>query len=451
MNHYDITSFGAVGDGKTKCTAAIQAAIDACAAAGGGTVVVPAGTYLTGTLYLRSHVELRLEHASTLFGSPDLADYNPPDAYPQNFDCAKSEGWNSCHLVIAAGVEDVAITGSGTINGNGCAFFAGHDDPPTPPKYSGELSWRRGYLNAIDRENAVRPGQTVVFVECRDVTVTGISLVDATCWTLFLHGCERVRLRGLSIRSDDRHANTDGIDIDCCRHVVVSDCVINTGDDAITLRGDCRHLGDETRVCEDIAVTNCVSHTSACGIRIGVGSGTIRDAVFSNLVMCDSGHGIQIQCSYGGAAHKGVDISNLRFENIICRRTAVPLRIHAGTEHATAHLKDVTLAHCSFEGFLGAQISGNGHMRPQGIRLIDVDFTGIAPDVKLVNTKIPAAFITVDRADDVAFEGVRVRFAPDVAPRHALAIGDIGGAAPRVDGTDAVWLGDSSGSSAWVS
>ena len=430
MSTYNVVSFGAVGDGKVKCTAAIQSAIDACAAAGGGTVVVPAGTYLTGTLYLRSHIELRLEHAAVLLGSPDLADYNLPDAYPQNFNCAASEGWNSCHLIIAASVEDVAIAGSGTINGNGRAFFEGGGDDKTVKSH--EVAWRRGYLNAADRANAVRPGQTVVFVECRDVSITGVSLVDATCWTLFLHGCERVRLRGLSIRSDDRHANTDGIDIDCCRHVVVSDCLIDTGDDAITLRGDCHHLGDPTRVCEDIAVTNCVSHTSACGIRIGVGTGTIRDAVFSNLVMCDAGYGIQIQCSYGSSKAKGVDISNLRFENIICRRTAIPLLIHSGTEYASERLADITLAHCSFEGFLGATIGGNEFMRPRGIRLVDVDFTGIAPDVELVKAKIPEAFVTIDHADDIAFEGVRVRYAPGVPERPALSLGDVGGVAPKI-------------------
>ena len=429
MSHYDITSFGAVGDGTTKCTAAIQAAIDACAAAGGGTTIVPAGTFLTGTIYLRSHVELRLEHAATLLGSPDMADYNPPDAYPQNFDCAKSEGWNSCHLIIAAGVEDVAISGKGTIDGNGRAFFAKSDTSTAVH----EIGWRRGFINAADLEHAARPGQTVVFVECRDVSVTDISLIDATCWTLFLYGCDCARIRGLSIRSDDRHANTDGIDIDCCRHVTVSDCVIDTGDDAITLRGDCHHLGDPSRVCEDIAVTNCVSHTSACGIRIGVGTGMIRDAVFSNLVMCDAGYGIQIQCSYGRATSKGVDISSLRFENIVCRRTAIPLRIHAGTEYATAKLEDIVISHSSFEGFLGVDIWGNDFMRPRGIRLHDVDFTVCKPDVPLVNTKIPESVISVNRADNVAFEGVRVRFAPDVDPRPALSLGDVGGTAPSVE------------------
>ena len=427
MSTYNVVSFGAVGDGRTKCTAAIQAAIDACAAAGGGTVVAPAGAYLTGTIYLRSHVELRLEHAATLLGSPDLADYNPPDAYPQNFNCAVSEGWNACHLIIAVGVEDVALSGTGTVDGNGRAFFA----PPEKVSPPCEIAWRHGYLNTLDRANAARPGQTIVFVESRDISVTDVSLIDTTCWALFFHGCERVRVRGLSIRSDDRHVNTDGIDIDCCRHVVVSDCVIDTGDDAITLRGDCRHLGDPARVCEDIAVTNCVAHTSACGINVGVGSGTIRDAVFSNLVLCDAGFGIQLRSSYSTKT-RGSDISNLRFENIICRRTAYPLLIQTGSENATARLENVTFSHCSLEGFLDAEIRGNAHTRPRGIRLIDIDFTCIAPDVELTRVKIPEAFVTVDRADDIAFDGVRVRYAPGVPERPALSLGDVGGVRPEI-------------------
>ena len=441
MANTDILSFGAAGDGATLCTKPIQAAIDACAASGGGTVTVPPGVFLTGTLYLRSHVNLRLEHAATLRGSPDLADDNPPDAYPQNFDCAVSEGWNARHLVIAAGVEDVALSGTGTIDGNGRAFFARPETMPPP----GEISWRRGFLNAADRKNAVRPGQTVVFVECRDVSIADVSLVDATCWTLFLHGCDRVRVRGLSIRSDDRHANTDGIDIDCCRHVTVSDCVIDTGDDAITLRGDCHHLGDPSRVCEDIAVANCVSHTACCGVRIGVGTGAIRDAVFSNLVMCDAGYGIQIQCGYGRSTTKGADISGLRFENIVCRRTAVPLRICAGTGHAKARLEDIVVAHCSLEGFFGVEIAGNALMRPRGIRLHDVDFAVCRPDVPLRLEKMPESFIRVDKADDIAFDGVRIGFAPDAGRRPALALGDVGGIPPSIEDGEAVALGDSPG------
>ena len=428
MANADILSYGAVGDGATLCTKPIQDAIDACAASGGGTVTVPPGVFLTGTLYLRSHVNVHLEHAATLLGSPNLADYNPPDAYPQNFNCAVSEGWNACHLIIAVNVEDVALSGTGTIDGNGRAFFAKPEAVSAPC----EIAWRHGYINTADRKNAARPGQTVVFVESHDISVTDISLIDTTCWALFFHGCDTIRVRGLSIRSDDRHVNTDGIDIDCCRHVVVSDCVIDTGDDAITLRGDCNHLGDPSRVCEDIAVTNCVAHTEACGIHIGVGTGTIRNAVFSNLVLCDSGFGVQIRCGYGRSTTKGADVSGLRFENIICRRTAYPLRIFGGTDHATARLEDIVIAHSTFEGFLGVEIKGNDFMRPRGIRLHEVDFTACQPDVPLVQTKLPEAFVSVNRADDVVFEGVRVRFAPDVSPRPALAVGDVGGTPPAL-------------------
>lgn len=440
MANVNILSFGAIGDGATTCTKSIQAAIDECAASGGGTVAVPPGTYRTGTLYLRSHVNLHLEHAATIVGSPDLADYNPPDAYPQNFGCEVSEGWNSCHLLIAVGLEDVSISGSGTIDGNGRAFFS----PPEKAWTGYEIAWRNGCINTADRANAARPGQVIVFVECHDVSVTGISIVDMTCWALFFHGCVRVRVRGLSIRCDDRHVNTDGVDIDCCRHVVVSDCVIDTGDDAITLRGDCRHLGDPSRVCEDIAVTNCVAHTQACGVHIGVGTGTIRDAVISNLVICDSAFGIQIQCSYGSATTKGVDISCIRFENVICRRTAIPLRLYSGTSHATAHLKDITFAHCTFEGFLGAEIVGNDFMRPSNIRLYDVDFVACPPDVPLVNTKLPESFLRIHGADHIAFDGVRARFAPEAAVRPVLALGDVGGALPVIEGHAAVPLGEGS-------
>ena len=109
----NILDFGAMGDGVTPCTGKIQAAIDACAASGGGRVTVPAGTYLTGTLWLRSHVELHLGHGSVLKGSTELDDYNALDAYEQNFSCQNPEEWVGKHLVLAVECEDVALTGSG--------------------------------------------------------------------------------------------------------------------------------------------------------------------------------------------------------------------------------------------------------------------------------------------------------------------------------------------------
>ncbi len=237
-----------------RSTKAIQAALDACGAAGGGTVVVPAGTFVTGTIWLRSHVELHLQHGAVLLASPDLDDYNKEDAYPQNWGCGEEE-WNASHLILAIEAEDVAITGSGTIDGNGKVFF-------TAPKPYDPFIWRDGLALARDQER-LRPGQTIVFCESHNIRLRDFAIRDATCWCIFLHGCEDVSINGLKINNTSYAANTDGIDIDCSRNVTVSDCIIDTGDDAITLRGSPGKLKDKTRVCENIVVSNCVVASSS--------------------------------------------------------------------------------------------------------------------------------------------------------------------------------------------
>ena len=108
-----ITEFGAVGDGVTLNTQAIQSAVDSCAASGGGTVVVPPGVFLTGTVFLKSRITLQLEAGAVLKGSPRITDYCADDAYPQNWPCAK-EGWRGAHLLVAVNCEDVTVTGPGT-------------------------------------------------------------------------------------------------------------------------------------------------------------------------------------------------------------------------------------------------------------------------------------------------------------------------------------------------
>ena len=133
---YDVRSFGAVGDGSTKDTEAIQQALDACAKTG-GRVVVPPGNYLTGSIFLGDNTELHLQDGATLVGSPDLADYNAEDAYEQNFS-SSSEGWSGKHLILAIERRNVSITGRGAIDGNGRAFLEAK-----PSRY-GSICWRDG-------------------------------------------------------------------------------------------------------------------------------------------------------------------------------------------------------------------------------------------------------------------------------------------------------------------
>ncbi len=257
---------------------AIQKAIDACTAAGGGRVIVPTGRFITGTIYLKDNVELYLEMGAVLKATTDLDLYNDLEAYPENYQWAP-EGWNFKHLIIAAHVTNVAVTGPGKIEGCAEAFF-------DAPRHVNYFWWRYGIANTIGKaEGKLRPGQLMVFVESTHVRVTDITVTDATCWCLFFHGCDYVQVRGVKVFNNKVHANTDGIDIDTCHHVTISDCIIDTGDDCIAIRGAAQRLADKSKTCEWITVTNCVLACSADAFRIGVGTGAISHVRVSNIVI----------------------------------------------------------------------------------------------------------------------------------------------------------------------
>jgi len=304
---YNILDFGAVADGKTLCTASIQAAIDTCHANGGGTVLVPAGSYYTGTIWLRSNVELHLEHNSKLIASHNLDDYNDNDAYEQNW-FSLSEEWNGKHLIIAHECENVAITGHGEINGSGYVFF----EEPTKKWHYG---WEDGIAQAKDKVN-LRPGQLIVFIECRHIKVTDITVRNSPCWSCFLYGCDYVQVRGYKAFNGHTDGNTDGIDIDACSFVTVSDCIIDTGDDAIAIRSVPHRLKNKNRVCEYISITNCTLSAYSAGVRLGVGNGLIRHVTISNIAFKHTGSCFNLSLSYSNKSISHVE--DVMISNITC-------------------------------------------------------------------------------------------------------------------------------------
>lgn len=323
----NICDFGAVSGGRELCTKQIQAAIDACANSGGGRVTVPPGLYLTGTVYLRDNVELHLEHAATLKASTNMDDYNSIDAYEQNFSVL-SEQWVGKHLILAIECKNVALTGTGTIDGSADAFMGDLE-------FKSVHTWRKGIRFAKDKEK-LRPGQLICFVECERVLVENITLTNYPCWGCFLHGSEYVTVCGVKVFNPDTYANTDGIDIDSCRFVTVSDCNIHTGDDGITVRGATKRL-KKKRSCEYVTITNCVIGVSASAVRIGVGSGKIRHIRISNIVVT-RGSPLYVMTAYSGV--DGVSIEDVTVSNVSGTNCLLPMKMY---EYANVPLRNITL------------------------------------------------------------------------------------------------------------
>ena len=334
----NILDFGVIPNSSEICTSKIQAAIDHCAATGGGRVTVPAGLYISGSIWLRSHVELHLEHGAVIKGSTNMADYNEEDAFPQNMSSPTSDKWLGKHLVLAVECEDVAVTGTGTLDGSGDAFFG-------EPTYFSAYVWNEGGFTRVKDPKVLRPGPLLCIVECQRVTVKDITITNQPCWGCLLYGCDYVTVNGLKTRNPHYFFNSDGIDIDCCRYVTVSDCLIDTGDDAIAVRGNATRLKNSGHTCEYITITNCVLGSCSSTFRIGVGkNGTIRHIRISNITVTRGAPLIQIQSSYMGWGD--VTISDVSFSNISAANCP---RVFMLDESADVKIQNITMENIRVE------------------------------------------------------------------------------------------------------
>lgn len=322
---YDVRTFGAVGDGVKKDTQAVQNALDACfekEGEKGGTVRLSGGTFLCGSLFLRSGVTLEVASDAVLKASPDPEDYAPVDFCPQN-QAFKGDYIRGSHLLIALEVKNVRVTGGGTIDGNARAFV------PQPPARGmwpkPEIPWR--------------PGQMLFFCECDGVRVDNIFLTQSPYWTCFLHGCVNCELHHIRILNEATIWNSDGIDVDCCRNVQIHDCDINTGDDCITLRANTQPLKNP-RPCEDVQVWDCRLKTACQGVRVGVGDGLIRNCELRKLTIYETNVGLNFHSSYR-ANSPGTNVENILFEDISLD-VQIPLQITYGHALSDRRIGNIT-------------------------------------------------------------------------------------------------------------
>ena len=303
---YNIVSYGAVSDTTVLSTQAIQQAIDACAEAGGGRVLVPAGSYKTGTLVLRSHVDFHLEAGAVLYGSTRLDDYRQMKSDYLSLRTQTS----TIQLIYADGVHHVSISGQGTIDGRGSAFE--------------KLSWND---EGITRPHLLR------FIQSQDVSVSDVTLRNSGCWMQHYLACDRVQIRGVKIFNRNNY-NNDALDLDGCHDVTVSDVIADSDDDGITLKST------SPRLCESVVIQNCIISSHCNAIKLGTETnGGFRNINISNCVVKPSAD--QSSQFFGDPSKRGTSVisleitdggvlENVHVSNIVAEGTESPIFIRLG-------------------------------------------------------------------------------------------------------------------------
>ncbi|MEM9022310.1 MAG: glycoside hydrolase family 28 protein [Bacteroidota bacterium] len=300
---HNILAFGAVADGTTLNTTAIQKAIDAAHANGGGRVIIPQGKFLSGTIELRTGVELHLEKGAVLLGSTNVKHYR------------KINRWMA--LVMADHADNIAITGQGTLDGQGAALALSIDSL----FYIGEIDSSRYKFPEMRPKAQLRP-QVIELVDCRNVRVTGVTVKDAACWVQTFERCQNLVIDSIRVESD-AYWNNDGIDISDCRNVRITNCYVNSADDGICLKS---HSKDASFICDSIYIANCTVRSSASAVKFGSASfGGFRNVVIENIKVFDTFRSaIAIESVHGGV------LEDILVQNIEATNTGNAIFIRIG-------------------------------------------------------------------------------------------------------------------------
>jgi len=293
MATYNVCDFGALGDGKTNDALAIQKTIDACTASGGGRVYVPAGkVFYSGTLTLKSNVELFVERGAVITASDKPEDYTfrvSTTALSNGRDDPYTSGYGM--LITAIRAQNIAITGGGIIDGGG-KHYIDKDD---------------GFIYSM---KSWRP-YTLFLLGSSNVTIQDVIIRDGALWTVRLSGCEDVLIQGIRIQNDLKLPNNDGIDLDRCRNVRILGCHIVSGDDCICLK-TCLETAEWGGPCENIVVSGCTLISTSSALIIGAEARSpMRNVIFDSCVISSSHRGLAIHLS------EDSDVENVIFSNMI--------------------------------------------------------------------------------------------------------------------------------------
>jgi polygalacturonase len=343
----NITQFGAVGDGQTLNTGAIQQAIDACTRQGGGKVVFPAGRFLSGTVVLKDNVTLHLQQGAVLLGSTDLDHYKNMDPFTEGLGI--DVGWA---LLVAVDAKNIGLEGPGAIDGQGSALKARHIQTDTRPE--GERWGRRPFLLRI--------------VRCTGVTVKDVTLHYAAAWTSHYFQSRQLRIENVKIVSVGV-AHNDGIGIDGCQDVRIRDCDIVSGDDALVFKTTSSKMA-----CKNIVVSGLRLKSNQAGIKMGTESmAAFEDIKISNCHIYDTKNGGIKLLTVDGAHLRNVEISDITMDEV---RTPMLFRLGSrgsvfrkgqDTQQPTGTFENVVIRNVKAKAAANAQL-----MPPTGILITGV-------------------------------------------------------------------------------
>lgn len=371
---FNVRDYGAAGDGMHKDTAAIAKTIEACAKAGGGTVLIPAGKYLTGTIQMKSDMTLLVDSGATLLGSDDPADYlSRPNPY------GGARGGLTA-LVYGEDLVNVTITGHGTIDGRGQVWW----------KRMWLASPKKGMPGAVTPEERaeaakIKTGRPrlIQLVRCRNVWMEGLMLVNSPSWTINPVFCEYLTITGMTLVNPVPSPNTDGINPESCRNVHIANCHIDVGDDCITLKSGTDALGRKVgKPDENITITNCTMINGHGGVVIGSEmSGGVRNVSVTNCVFQGTDRGIRVKSQRG----RGAVVEGLVVDNIVMQDVLEPITIttfYSGSDtveqvfpvnEGTPQFRDFRISNITARNSKSAgQITGLKEMPIKGIVLSNI-------------------------------------------------------------------------------
>lgn len=380
---FDITQFGAIGDGKTDCTDAIRKAIEQCHTAGGGRVLVPGdGTYYTGPIHLKSQVNLHVAKGATLLFSDRFTDYLPPVLVRWEGE----ECYSLSPLIYADGCENIAITGQGTLNGNGKTWWTWRKGESDPYRTSNNIKkeWSQSHKPVAERVLAKKDFHWCpTFIgpyNCKNVLLEGLTIIDGPFWNVHPVYCQNVIVRDLTIKNHG--PNGDGCNPDSCRYVLIEGCLFDTGDDCIAIKSGKNNDGRRVnRPSEYIIVRNCAMKDGHGGVVMGsemtggvrhvyaencvmdspnldralriktnsVRGGTVENVYMRNVKVGEvAGAVFRVNFQYGEKDTGSFTpaVRNVQLENVTCQKSKYGLRIDA---YERSPVSGITLKNCNFK------------------------------------------------------------------------------------------------------